>query len=173
MRGVVALVGLFVLGLGCSHGKAARPKPDATATGTGPAAATRFERPAPPEPAAMPAWVTLGSGAFVSEKYGDAFFGVGSSVNPDAAAAGGEAAAAARLELAKVVGTLLLPLSDQYAAKYARDQAGTRRTVLDYAGRVVLGKMIEQLGPAAAVEQQPRMEGRNMSILLAPKHGGG
>ncbi len=41
------------------------------------------------------------------------------------------------------------------------------------AGRVVLAKVIEQLGPAAQVEQQPRMEGRNMSILLAPKHGAG
>jgi translation initiation factor IF-3 len=40
------------------------------------------------------------------------------------------------------------------------------------AGRTVLAKVIEQLGPAAQVEQQPRMEGRNMSILLAPKHGG-
>ena len=38
------------------------------------------------------------------------------------------------------------------------------------AGRVVLAKVIEQLGAAAQVEQQPRMEGRNMSILLAPKH---
>lgn len=41
------------------------------------------------------------------------------------------------------------------------------------AGRTVLGKVIEQLGAAAQVEQQPRMEGRNMSILLAPKHGAG
>ncbi len=41
------------------------------------------------------------------------------------------------------------------------------------AGRVVLAKVIEQLGAAAQVEQQPRMEGRNMSILLAPKHGAG
>lgn len=41
------------------------------------------------------------------------------------------------------------------------------------AGRTVLAKVIEQLGPAAQVEQQPRMEGRNMSILLAPKHGAG
>lgn len=38
------------------------------------------------------------------------------------------------------------------------------------AGRTVLAKVIEQLGAAAQVEQQPRMEGRNMSILLAPKH---
>ncbi|MEW6683974.1 MAG: translation initiation factor IF-3 [Nitrospirota bacterium] len=38
------------------------------------------------------------------------------------------------------------------------------------AGRNVLAKVIEQLGSAAQVEQQPRMEGRNMSILLAPKH---
>jgi translation initiation factor IF-3 len=37
----------------------------------------------------------------------------------------------------------------------------------------VLAKVIEQLGGAAQVEQQPRMEGRNMSILLAPKHSGG
>ena len=41
------------------------------------------------------------------------------------------------------------------------------------AGRVVLGKIIEALGPVAQVEQQPRMEGRNMSILLSPKHTGG
>jgi translation initiation factor IF-3 len=41
------------------------------------------------------------------------------------------------------------------------------------AGRTVLAKVIEQLGTAAQVEQQPRMEGRNMSILLAPKHGAG
>ena len=41
------------------------------------------------------------------------------------------------------------------------------------AGRTVLAKVIEQLGAAAQVEQQPRMEGRNMSILLAPKHGAG
>lgn len=40
------------------------------------------------------------------------------------------------------------------------------------AGRTILTKVVEQLGPSAHVEQQPRMEGRNMNILLAPKPTG-
>ncbi len=40
------------------------------------------------------------------------------------------------------------------------------------AGRTILTRVIEQLGPSAHVEQQPRMEGRNMNILLAPKPTG-
>jgi len=40
------------------------------------------------------------------------------------------------------------------------------------AGRTILTKVVEQLGTSAHVEQQPRMEGRNMNILLAPKPTG-
>jgi len=36
-------------------------------------------------------------------------------------------------------------------------------------GRAVLDRMLEQLGPYAVVESPPRLEGRNMSALLAPK----
>lgn len=41
------------------------------------------------------------------------------------------------------------------------------------AGRNVLAKVMERLESAAQVEQPARMEGRNMSMLLIPKHGGG
>lgn len=37
------------------------------------------------------------------------------------------------------------------------------------AGRTLLGKVVEHLMAAANVEQNPRMEGRNMNLLLAPK----
>lgn len=40
------------------------------------------------------------------------------------------------------------------------------------AGRTILTRVVEQLAPSAHVEQQPRMEGRNMNILLAPKPTG-
>lgn len=40
------------------------------------------------------------------------------------------------------------------------------------AGRTILTRVIEHLGTSAHVEQQPRMEGRNMNILLAPKPTG-
>lgn len=39
------------------------------------------------------------------------------------------------------------------------------------AGRTLLTKVVEQLGPSANIEQHPRMEGRNMNMLLAPKAG--
>lgn len=42
-------------------------------------------------------------------------------------------------------------------------------------GRALLDRLIEQLGPYGAVEAPPRMEGRNMSMMMAPKkqQGGG
>jgi len=39
------------------------------------------------------------------------------------------------------------------------------------AGRTLLTKVVELLAATANVEQTPRMEGRNMNLLLAPKPG--
>lgn len=36
-------------------------------------------------------------------------------------------------------------------------------------GRALLDRLIEQLAPYGAVEAPPRMEGRNMSMMMAPK----
>ena len=36
-------------------------------------------------------------------------------------------------------------------------------------GRALLDRMLEQLGPFAVIESLPRLEGRNMSAMLAPK----
>jgi len=41
------------------------------------------------------------------------------------------------------------------------------------AGRTLLTKVVEHLAPTANIEQTPRMEGRNMNMLLAPKPGAG
>lgn len=41
------------------------------------------------------------------------------------------------------------------------------------AGRTLMGKVVEHLAPSANIEQTPRMEGRNMNMLLAPKAGTG
>jgi translation initiation factor IF-3 len=37
-------------------------------------------------------------------------------------------------------------------------------------GRVVLDRFVEALKEVAVVEQAPKVEGRNMSMILAPKH---
>jgi translation initiation factor IF-3 len=37
-------------------------------------------------------------------------------------------------------------------------------------GKAVLDRFIEALKETAMVEQQPKLEGRNMSMILAPKH---
>jgi translation initiation factor IF-3 len=36
-------------------------------------------------------------------------------------------------------------------------------------GRALLDRMLDQLGPNAVIESPPRLEGRNMSAMLAPK----
>jgi len=36
-------------------------------------------------------------------------------------------------------------------------------------GRALLDRMLDQLGPYAVIESTPRLEGRNMSAMLAPK----
>ena len=36
-------------------------------------------------------------------------------------------------------------------------------------GRALLDRMLDQLGPYAIIESTPRLEGRNMSAMLAPK----
>jgi translation initiation factor IF-3 len=36
-------------------------------------------------------------------------------------------------------------------------------------GRALLDRMLEQLGPLAIIESPPRLEGRNMTAMLAPK----
>lgn len=36
-------------------------------------------------------------------------------------------------------------------------------------GRALLDRMLDQLGPLAVIESPPRLEGRNMSAMLAPK----
>jgi len=36
-------------------------------------------------------------------------------------------------------------------------------------GRALLDRMLDQLGPHAVIESPPRLEGRNMSAMLAPK----
>lgn len=36
-------------------------------------------------------------------------------------------------------------------------------------GRVLLDRMLDQLGPYAIIESLPRLEGRNMTAMLAPK----
>ena len=36
-------------------------------------------------------------------------------------------------------------------------------------GRALLDRMLDQLGPLAIIESPPRLEGRNMSAMLAPK----
>jgi len=36
-------------------------------------------------------------------------------------------------------------------------------------GRALLDRMLEQLGPLAVIESIPRLEGRNMTAMLAPK----
>jgi translation initiation factor IF-3 len=36
-------------------------------------------------------------------------------------------------------------------------------------GRALLDRMLDQLGPLAVIESAPRLEGRNMSAMLAPK----
>jgi len=36
-------------------------------------------------------------------------------------------------------------------------------------GRALLDRMLDQLGPVAVIESPPRLEGRNMSAMLAPK----
>lgn len=41
------------------------------------------------------------------------------------------------------------------------------------AGRSLLTRVVEQLAPTANIEQTPRMEGRNMNMLFAPKAGAG
>ncbi|MBI4842387.1 MAG: translation initiation factor IF-3 [candidate division NC10 bacterium] len=37
-------------------------------------------------------------------------------------------------------------------------------------GRVLLGRFVEALKDVAVVEQQAKVEGRNMTLILAPKH---
>lgn len=44
-----------------------------------------------------------------------------------------------------------------------------RENVHPEVGRALLDKMLEQLGPHAIIESVPRLEGRNMSAMLAPK----
>ena len=44
-----------------------------------------------------------------------------------------------------------------------------RENVHPEVGRALLDKMLEQLGPHAVIESVPRLEGRNMSAMLAPK----
>lgn len=36
-------------------------------------------------------------------------------------------------------------------------------------GRAVLGRVVSNLGEAAVVEQEPKLEGKNMTMVLAPK----
>ena len=36
-------------------------------------------------------------------------------------------------------------------------------------GEALLNKMAEQLGDAAVVEKKPKIEGRNMTMVVAPK----
>jgi translation initiation factor IF-3 len=45
-----------------------------------------------------------------------------------------------------------------------------REMVRTERGRAVLDRFIEALKETAMVEQQPKLEGRNMSMILAPKH---
>lgn len=41
-------------------------------------------------------------------------------------------------------------------------------------GRELLDRLVEELGDRATIEQNPTMEGRNMTMVLAPgRHGGG
>lgn len=44
-----------------------------------------------------------------------------------------------------------------------------RENVHPEVGRALLDRMLEQLGPHAIIESVPRLEGRNMSAMLAPK----
>ncbi|MBI3087155.1 MAG: translation initiation factor IF-3 C-terminal domain-containing protein, partial [candidate division NC10 bacterium] len=37
-------------------------------------------------------------------------------------------------------------------------------------GRVLLDRFVEALKDVAVVEQQAKVEGRNMTLILAPKH---
>jgi translation initiation factor IF-3 len=37
-------------------------------------------------------------------------------------------------------------------------------------GRALLDRFVEALKDVAVVEQAPKVEGRNMSMILAPKH---
>lgn len=45
-----------------------------------------------------------------------------------------------------------------------------REMVRTERGKAVLDRFIEALKETAMVEQQPKLEGRNMSMILAPKH---
>lgn len=44
-----------------------------------------------------------------------------------------------------------------------------RENVHPEVGRALLDKMLDQLGPHAIIESVPRLEGRNMTAMLAPK----
>jgi hypothetical protein len=85
------------------------------------AAPPAFDEPADPLPERMPAWVDLGSGAFVSRQYGDAFFGVGRvDRGEDASTLRARATTAARADLARVLHEAFVEILQRWSRKYDR-----------------------------------------------------